>query len=50
MEEERQPQAGTKVLGMKMVSMVTILLVLNLVTKPWIVDYMQNEVLEIPTI
>ena len=47
--ENRQPQDGTKLPGMKKFSMVIVSLVINLVTKPWTVEAMQKEVLEIPT-
>ena len=47
--EKRQPQDGTKLPGMKKVSMVIVSLVINLVTKTWIAEAMQKEVLEIPT-
>ena len=43
--EKRQPQDGTKLPGMKKVSMVIVSLVINLVTKPWTVSTMQEEVL-----
>ena len=46
---KRQPQDGTKLLGMKKVSMVIVSLVINLVTKPFTVEAMKKEVLEIPT-
>ena len=48
--EKRQPKDGTKLPGMKKVSMVIVFPVINLVTKPWTTKTMQNEVLEIPTI
>ena len=44
--ETRQPHSGTKLLGMKKVSMVIVSLVINLVTKPWTVSTMQEEVLD----
>ena len=43
--KKRQPQDGTKLSGMKKVSMVIVSLVINLVTKPWIVSTLQEEVL-----
>ena len=47
--EKRQPQDGTKLPRMEMVSMVIVFHVMLLATKPWIVEAMQKEVLEIPT-
>ena len=44
--EKGQPQDGTKLLGMKKASMVIVSIVINLVTKPWTVSTMQEEVLD----
>ena len=44
--ERRQPHNGTKPPGMKKVSMVISLLVINLATKPWIESTMQKEMLK----
>ena len=43
--EIRHTQGGTKIPGMKKVSMVIVSLVINLATKPWTVSTMQKEML-----